>query len=261
MLTHSSFFFRSGKGSFNNPYSCAEEKKAKHRGTKGKRVKILANHFPLTVRQDKVYRYDVSMKAPWKRPLGKKDKPLMYRAIEAMKRQHAGKEFPPGLHKVVYDGRAMLVSAVELRFKGKLSTTVSIPEDVEDANRLVELKIQLTFVDAVQIQDVIEQFEQGRSGQEVQPIVPNQMLNIILSYAFAVDPVYEVMGTRYFQPSKEDRIYQIDAGKYVWQGTFQSSRVGWKIRLNIDVANKPAYMKCKLILITFDIHQLIFSSH
>ena len=40
---------------------------------------------------------------------------------------------------------------------------------------------------------------------------------------------------------------QIDVGKYLWKGINESVRVGWKIRLNIDMANKPAYMEEKLV--------------
>ena len=40
------FWNRSGIGSFNNPYKNADEKKKLRTGTKGRRVKVLANHFP-----------------------------------------------------------------------------------------------------------------------------------------------------------------------------------------------------------------------
>ena len=40
---------------------------------------------------------------------------------------------------------------------------------------------------------------------------------------------------------------QIDIGKYLWKGINESVRVGWKIRLNIDMANKPAYMEEELV--------------
>ena len=91
----SSFFFRSGIGSFNNPYKNAEEKRKYHTGTKGRRVKILANHFPMSVKSESVFRYDVKFNLPWKRPVGKRDRPLLLRAIEEVKKKHANKEFPP----------------------------------------------------------------------------------------------------------------------------------------------------------------------
>ena len=45
----------------------------------------------------------------------------------------------------------------------------------------------------------------------------------------------------------EENVVQIDVGKYLWKGINESVRVGWKIRLNIDMANKPAYMEEKLV--------------
>ena len=41
------------------------------------------------------------------------------------------------------------------------------------------------------------------------------------------------------------RVQQIGGGKYVWLGSFESIRMGWKLRLNVDMANKPAYEKGK----------------
>jgi hypothetical protein len=34
---------------------------------------------------------------------------------------------------------------------------------------------------------------------------------------------------------------KLSNGKALWQGTFQSARIGWKLVINVDVANKPAY--------------------
>ena len=41
------------------------------------------------------------------------------------------------------------------------------------------------------------------------------------------------------------RVEKIGGGKYLWLGSFESIRVGWKLRLNVDMANKPAYEKGK----------------
>ena len=87
------FSFRSGKGSYSNPYKSADEKRKFHTGTKGRRITVLANHFPMEVKQKTVFRYDVKFTFPWtaKRPLGKKDRPLCFRAIEELKKKHAKK--------------------------------------------------------------------------------------------------------------------------------------------------------------------------
>ena len=46
-------------------------------------------------------------------------------------------------------------------------------------------------------------------------------------------------------PDQTGRVQQIGGGKYLWLGSFESIRVGWKLRLNVDMANKPAYEKGK----------------
>ena len=43
------------------------------------------------------------------------------------------------------------------------------------------------------------------------------------------------------------RVKEIGGGKYLWLGSFESIRVGWKLRLNVDMANKPAYEKGKYL--------------
>ena len=35
--------------------------------------------------------------------------------------------------------------------------------------------------------------------------------------------------------------FQLSNGRSLWQGTFQSVRPGWKLQINVDVANKPGY--------------------
>ncbi len=148
----------------------------------------------------------------------------------------------PQEHCIVFDGLSTILSIKQFK---NLDTSVNIPEDPESKDKLVEMKIKLVYEGKVPLKSAIDAFEKGQMGKEVQPLQAVQMLNIIMTYAMAINPQYEVMGPKYFQPGKEDRVVEIDAGKYVWQGFFASVRVGWKIRLNVDMANKPAYMKSK----------------
>ena len=50
----------------------------------------------------------------------------------------------------------------------------------------------------------------------------------------------DTVGRNFFSPGP-GRVQELANGKSLWIGTFQSVRVGWKIRLNVDMANKPAY--------------------
>ena len=65
------------------------------------------------------------------------------------------------------------------------------------------------------------------------------MLNIILSYGISIDPTrYEVIGRKYFQPNGgAGHVERLGGGKYLWLGTFESVRVGWKMKLNIGQAH------------------------
>jgi hypothetical protein len=51
---------------------------------------------------------------------------------------------------------------------------------------------------------------------------------------------FECVGRNIFSPGP-GRVQELANGKSLWSGTFQSVRVGWTIRLNVDMANRPAY--------------------
>ena len=142
------------------------------------------------------------------------------------------------------------MSPCKLSFAKSFATNVKIPEDLETTTKIIEIKINLEFVGAIPIKSAVEAFEQGRTGnsRDTQPNEAVQMLNIILSYGISIDPTrYEVIGRKYFQPNGgAGHVERLGGGKYLWLGTFESVRVGWKMKLNIDMANKPAYMKMDL---------------
>ena len=50
-------------------------------------------------------------------------------------------EFPPNANFVVFDGRATLLSARQLRFKKSFETSVNISEDIESPSKLVSSHI------------------------------------------------------------------------------------------------------------------------
>ena len=98
----------------------------------------------------------------------------------------------------------------------------------------------------VNIKDAIDEFQsKGTTSKnfkvEGQPSEAVQILNIILSYSANLDQKFVNLGRKFFQPDKKERVEYIGSGKYLWLGSFESVRIGWKIRLNVDMANKPAY--------------------
>ena len=114
-------------------------------------------------------------------------------------------------------------------------------------NTFFEIDMILDILGApyVNISEAIRAFEKGnmRGKFESQPLEAVQILNIILSYGANLDPKFVNLGRRFFQPDQRGRVENIGGGKFLWLGSFESVRVGWKIRLNIDMANKPAYEK------------------
>ena len=122
-------------------------------------------------------------------------------------------------------------------------------------NTFFEIYMILDILGAtyVNISEAIRAFEKGNMRCfESQPLKAVQILNIILSYGANLEPKFVNLGRRFFQPDQRGRVENIGGGKFLWLGSFESVRVGWKIRLNIDMANKPAYEKgiidfCKVL--------------
>jgi len=194
---------------------------------------------------------DVKFKvAEWKRDVQRKDKNMLIRAIEILKKQYSGKVFPPdGGCSTVFDGMSSLYAAKQLKLDkaGGFKASVSTYPD-EDEAKVVNIAVKIDFNGTFPLKAALDHFlSQGAKGA-VQPSEPIQILNIILSYGVYVDPSKHVMiGRKCFQPDNKGRVEQIDVGKFLWLGTFESVRVGWKLSLNVDMANKPAYEKDDLI--------------
>ena len=98
----------------------------------------------MNVKCQSVYRYDVKFKLPWSRPVGKRDRPLLLRAVEELKKAHASKEFPPSGNGVVFDGRSTLLSAQQLKIQGRFVGNVTLTEDIDPDSRKVNITLYLT---------------------------------------------------------------------------------------------------------------------
>ena len=59
-----------------------------------------------------------------------------------------------------------------------------------------------------------------------------------------MSPDFVAIGRRHF-PDKPG-VIELGQGKSLWVGTFKSVRIGWKLALNVDMANRPGYEKRKL---------------
>ena len=59
---------------------------------------------------------------------------------------------------------------------------------------------------------------------------------------------FATMGRRIFDISdaNDHKMYNLWFGKFLWKGTFSSARIGWELRLNVDMANRPGYKQSEL---------------
>ena len=73
-------------------------------------------------------------------------------------------------------------------------------------------------------------------------------MHFIKTTGYTAQLKYECVGRNFFSPGP-GRVKELANGKSLWIGTFLSVRVGWKVRLNVDMANKPAYEEGKLTLL------------
>ena len=62
----------------------------------------------------------------------------------------------------------------------------------------------------------------------------------LLPIGYSAQQKFTCVGRNIFSPGP-GRVQELANGKSLWIGTFLSVRIGWTIRLNLDVANRPAY--------------------
>ncbi len=67
-----------------------------------------------------------------------------------------------------------------------------------------------------------------------------RIINTLLGHMARADP-HKVQVGRSSVFSNVGRVEEIGGGKSLWVGTFSSFRPAWKLFLNVDMANKPAY--------------------
>ena len=114
-----------------------------------------------------------------------------------------------------------------------MNESVQVPDE-EDPKKMLEAHISIKPVGFPRsLKEIIAEFEKYGAKDDFQPLDAVQTLNIILNYSLKLDPKMIVLGRKYFDPHKDENVVQIDAGKYVWHGSYESVRVGWKIRLNV----------------------------
>ena len=61
--------------------------------------------------------------------------------------------------------------------------------------------------------------------------------------AVKLNASFMTFGRRHF--SVNSGVTGLGQGKSLWTGTFVSARLGWNIKLNVDMANRPGYERSK----------------
>ena len=241
-------------GNYLNPFGDVKEMKEKGRGTEGKKIRVLANHFPIQCKTTDVTHYDAKFKiVEFRRPSRKSDADFLFRAFEEMKRNNPKVFLNP--KSVVFDGISNVFSLHPLNFCNNASTfetTIKIQEAI-DLERALTVELILTRVKTIPVKKAIDEFQRNgrsqivtnnrsnRTTDHAEYLEATRVLNVILGMTarMASDTIC-INNSKHFTPSPGCSV-DIGGGKSLWLGTFKSVRTGWKLHLNVDMANKPGY--------------------
>ena len=228
-------------------------KSADHRqvGLKGREIALTSNYFEMKLNlpnNGKIHHYDAVFVSSNKQDFKKGDHPVLVQAIEGVKKKYS--TFFPKPCEMVFDGQKNVYTLNELPLgdAGNFVGKVKLKESEELATDMT-VTVTLTKVGTVEIKNLIEDYL-TRGSTPTKPNNAVQILNVIMGMTAQLN--YETVGRCYFN-EHGGQVIQIGNGKYLWVGTFQSVRLGWKPMLNLDIANKPAYFSIPVIQFVSDI--------
>ncbi|XP_043230773.1 protein argonaute-2-like [Amphibalanus amphitrite] len=197
--------------------------KSKGPGRMGRPIKLLTNHFNLSIKCREVYHYDVEFEK-------RMPKTVKRRIFDKAMKENAqfGKYFP------VFDGEKNMYTARQLPLKGKqVDMTVSFQE-AGDLARDYKLTVKAADPCQVDIEPLMQYLVGGSSNNTPQAAV--LALDIVLRHLPSLR--FTPVGRSFF-PDQGGRTIDIGGGCELWIGYFSTIRCGWKqTRINIDVANK-----------------------
>ncbi len=206
-------------------------------GTAGNKIALRTNHFPMKLSVNEVWHYDVKFQLPFKRDVRNSDKPMLFRALEELKRQ-ANKVFkrPDG---VIFDGMSNAYSVEQLPFGNQPFQGQVEVREVEDLERKLLIKIKLQLAGKVDMGSVLHYCRFGDTS--TRPTEAVTVINTLLSHMNRADAKKLVVGRSMSFLKDQGPVYEIGGGKSLWIGAFTSFRPAWKPSLNVDMANKPGY--------------------
>ena len=202
-------------------------------GTKGRKIMVRANFFPIKVPPVfTVYQYDVSITPKLPKRLNR----VVYDYL--VRQKHLSGQG-------AYDGSKGLYCRAPLRFQGetlKIETQVPIPNEDPAKPKKVTVIIKKASqfdIDSSQLQKIFQ------DASQKMPII--QALDVAFRHTCMSSLGMEPIGRSFFSQPKHP--FLLGQGREVWTGHYQSVRPasGWKLMLNVDVATTPFYTEQTVI--------------
>ena len=207
-------------------------------GTLGVTIPVSVNHFPVKIRRQIVYHYDVDVKSP----VGPEVQPALFNKI--VSNFMAGKG-PMVASCPVYDGKkniytARKISGIECKREvNYLFEESGFPprEYKVIIQPTGELEVDLTVLEAYCSRN-------GKASSTDIPLRAIQALDIALKYGARSRRT--IIGRNLLKEPEKGHAEDLGGGVELWFGHFQSLRLGWKPFLNVD-SSQRAFLKSGLV--------------
>ncbi|EMD40762.1 hypothetical protein CERSUDRAFT_111347 [Gelatoporia subvermispora B] len=214
-------------------------------GTKGRRIPVFTNHFPVAIPDSVIHHYDVVINGSSEKTLPAR---LNIELIERLQRVVAPDVFTP---KAVYDGRKNMFAARELPFGEPEVTSKEFDVTLGDPATPAQLasgrgpkvyKIRLTHVATIN-PEVLLRFLEGKQSQDNMVLTAITALNVVVR----MDPTIKwPFNVRSFFTDMETK--NIGSGIVLWRGYFQSVRPApGRMLINVDISTGTMYQPGPLI--------------
>ncbi|KAG8936503.1 hypothetical protein FRC02_001469 [Tulasnella sp. 418] len=211
-------------------------------GKTGTSIKLLTNHFGLTIQSPIIYHYDVAF-LPESTILPRR---VTQDLVQALKAKH-----PDVLQNVVHDGRKNIYSSTRLPFEGDrqeyhISLTPTPPPGTTTNGRTPKVyRIRISKTDQEINSEVLTRFVNGEMSYTTDVQVAINCLNVVLSMNIVENPNFTTNGRSFYGSGEKTNIGQ---GLELWRGYFQSVRPApGRMLLNLDISTGLMYQSGPLL--------------
>lgn len=215
-------------------------------GTAGKPLKVVTNHFGVTIPEGIIHHYDVVIDNNADKTLPAR---LNMEIISHLQNKVQPQVFTP---RVVYDGRKNIFSAQQLPLGPSHSAEFQVALSAPAAGRPAK-PYRVRIVKVAEINpEVLARFLLGKQSHEATVLTAITALNVVIRMAPSM--LYPFNVRSFFTPRETE---DIGAGIVLWRGYFQSVRpaVG-RMLVNIDISTGAMYKPGILYPLCMDILEL-----